>query len=53
VLRYYGSGNDTPNLESRDYYRVEQDRFELKPALVVPLGCAVGAASTTAAPSSG
>jgi hypothetical protein len=41
VLRYYGLGNDTPNLESSDYYRVEQDRFELEPALVVPLGRAL------------
>ena len=38
VLRYYGAGNDTRNLGNSDYYRVKQQRYDIEPSLVVPLG---------------
>ena len=38
TLRFYGPGNDTPNEGSSDFFRVDQQRYELLPALVVPVG---------------
>jgi len=38
VLRYYGLGNDSPSVGNRSFFRVDQQRYVLEPALVVPIG---------------
>ncbi len=38
VLHYYGEGNDAPNIADNDFYRVQQARYIVEPAFVVPLG---------------
>jgi len=38
TLRFYGPGNDTPNEGPSDFFRVDQQVYELLPALVVPVG---------------
>jgi hypothetical protein len=38
TLRFYGPGNDSPNEGTSDFFRVDQQRYELMPALVVPVG---------------
>ena len=38
VLHYYGEGNDAPNMADNDFYRVQQARYIVEPAFVVPLG---------------
>ena len=37
VVRYYGLGNETPELGSSDFYKVRQQQDLVAPALVVPL----------------
>ena len=38
VLHYYGEGNDAPNTADNAFYRVQQARYVVQPAFVVPLG---------------
>jgi hypothetical protein len=38
VLHYYGLGNDTPNVDDNDFYRVHQQRYIAEPAFVAPIG---------------
>ena len=38
TLRFYGPGNESPNEGPSDFFRVDQQRYELMPALVVPVG---------------
>jgi hypothetical protein len=38
TLRFYGPGNDTPNEGPSDFFRVDQQRYELIPSLVLPAG---------------
>ena len=40
TLRFYGPGNDTPERGPSDFFRVDQQRYELMPAVVVPVGTA-------------
>jgi len=37
VLRFYGFGNETPESEPAEYYRVNQQQFWFEPTVVVPV----------------
>jgi hypothetical protein len=38
ILRYFGLGNDTEDIDDTEYHKVSQQQYTLEPAYVMPLG---------------
>ena len=38
MLRFYGLGNNSPNLGNSDFYRISQQLYAFEPSLVIPIG---------------